>query len=66
MMLFKCSFRPARSLFVSYVHQHDPLGFGIAFVDLVPVATEKDRQSYPVEYYFLIGGRVLRGQGPQE
>ena len=26
MMSFKCSFRPARSLFISYFHEHDRLG----------------------------------------
>ena len=36
---------------ISYVHQHDSLGYLIAFVDLVPVATEKVRQSYPVENF---------------
>ena len=29
MMLFKCSFRLSRNLFVSYVHEHDLLGFGM-------------------------------------
>ena len=51
MMLFKCLFRPSISLLISYVHQHDSLGYLIAFVDLVPVATEKVRQSYPVENF---------------
>ena len=54
-MLFNLSFGLTRSLFISYVHKHDRLGFGmltvetavipglylIAFVDLVPIATEK-------------------------
>ena len=35
-------------LFISYVHKQLYL---IAFVDLVPVATEKVRQSYPVENF---------------
>ena len=52
-MLFKRSFGLTRSLFILYIHEHDPLGFGmltvetavllvpIAFVLIVPIATEK-------------------------
>ena len=56
-MLFKRSFGLTMSLFIFYVHKHDRLGFEIstvetavksvpglyliAFVDLVPIATEK-------------------------
>ena len=53
MMLFKRSFGLTRSLFILYIHEHDPLGFGmltvetavllvpIVFVLIVPIATEK-------------------------
>ena len=37
-------------MFISYVHQHNRLGYLIAFVNLVQVATDRVRQSYPVEY----------------
>ena len=33
MMLFKCSFGLTRNLFVSYVHEHDLLGFGMLTVE---------------------------------
>ena len=51
MMLFKRSFGLTRSLFISYVHEHDRLGFVVLtveiavihliFILIVPIATEK-------------------------
>ena len=59
MMLFKSSFGLTRSLFISYVHEHDRPGFGmltvetavIAFVDFHSSNCDRKGQSYPVEYY---------------
>ena len=69
MILFKRSLGLTSSLFILYVHEHDRLGFGmltvevetavipglylIAFVDLVPVATEK---------VSLIGSNIIWNQ----
>ena len=38
MMLFECLFRPARSLFISYVHEQDHLGFRMLTVETAVVA----------------------------
>ena len=43
--VLSCRILDSASLFILYVHDHNRLGFGmltlIAFVDLVPAATEK-------------------------
>ena len=59
MMLFKRSFRLTNSLFISHVHEHDHLGFGIISVEtavfdcICSFSYSRDRkgQSYAVEYY---------------
>ena len=59
MMLFKCSVKLTRNLFISYVHKHDCLGFAMLTVETAVIdcirwfGSGRDRsgQSYPVECY---------------
>ena len=74
--VLSCRILDSASLFILYVHNHNRLGFGmltletavylIAFVDLVPAATEmrvRKGQSYPVEYCLeSVGVRVHKSE----
>ena len=62
MMLFKRGFGLTRSLFISYVHEHDRLGFGMLRVKTAVIHLFQLRQKRSVvsgRILFGIGGRVL-------